>query len=124
MKTKLNNLNDKSQNIININNINNINNRNYIYNNSINYFYKINIPRNISNNNRKIINKGLRNKKSNFFNKKSDYKNNIYSSRITKRYFIANHSHKYISLPNTNHIYSNNNQRDIQIYKIKNQNNN
>ena len=41
MKIKLNNLNDKSQNIVNINNIYNINNRNYIYNNSINYLYKI-----------------------------------------------------------------------------------
>ena len=123
MKLKLNNIRDKSQNIININNINNINNRNYIYNNSINNLYKINIPRNTSNNNRKINHKIHRNKKVTSLIKKSDSKNNIYSSQITKRYYIANHSHKNISLPNANHIY-NNKQRDIQIYKPKNQNKN
>ena len=116
MKIQLNNLKNKAHNIININNINNINHRNYVYNNSINNLYRINLNKNI---NRKQ-NFRYRNKNSdNFYLNRADSTNNM---NFSYKYDI-NPRQKNQSLPSVKIIDKSNN--NIKIYKIrdnKNQN--
>jgi hypothetical protein len=116
MKIQLNNLKNKAHSIININNINNINHRNYVYNNSINNLYRINLNKNINGKQ----NFRYRNKNSdNFYLNRADSNSNM---NFSYKYDI-NPRQKNQSLPSVKIIDKSNN--NIKIYKIKdNQNKN
>ena len=115
MKTQLEELKNKVQNIININNINNINNKNYIYNNPINNLYKINIGRNKKYNNKIIIR--YRNKGNNSVLNRNDSRNSLLNSKISQNYFGKKNNKNNMSLPNAGRILKRT--KDIQI-RIKN----